>query len=97
MDPLPKVSTKKGLQKAFEEIIRRRGPQTSRTIVDRLRMEYEVRRVQIDTTRAAQYLIRNPRIIILGDVQQGGKVHLYGLIDIDYTQKILDLVVLEDA
>lgn len=97
MDPLPKVSTKKGLQKAFEEIILRRGPQTCRTIVERLRMEYEVSRVEIDTTRAAQYLIRNPRIIILGDVQQGGKVHLYGLIDIDYTQKILDLVVVEDA
>lgn len=97
MDPLPKVSTKKGLQKAFEEIIGRRGPQTCRSIVDNLRMDYEVSRVEVDTTRAAQYLIRNPRIIVLGDVQQDGKVHLYGLRDVDYTLKILDMVVVEDA
>jgi len=97
LDPLPKVSTKKGLQKAFEEIIRRRGPQTSRTIVQRLMMEYDVSRVQVDSDRAGQFLIRNPKIIILGDVNQGGKVHLYGLVDVDYTQKILDMVVVEDA
>jgi septum formation inhibitor MinC len=97
VNSLPKVSTKKGLQEAFEDIIRRKGPQTSRSIVDNLRMEYTVTRVQIDSDRAGQYLIRNPNIIILGDVHQGGKVHLYGLRDVDYSVKILERMVVEDA
>ncbi|BDZ68569.1 hypothetical protein [Methanobacterium ferruginis] len=91
--PLLKISTKKGIHRAFEDVIRRHGPQTCSSIVDTVKMEYKITRVQIDKDRAAQYLVQNPNIIILGDIQQNGKVHLYGLHDVDYNCKTLAKVV----
>lgn len=72
------VNTKAGIHRAFEEIIQREGPATCNRIVERVNSTYKVTRVKIDTSRAAQYLIRNPNIIVVDETPEG---YIYGLND----------------
>lgn len=81
-----KISTKEGIHQAFEDILLTRGPQTCNRLVDIVHDEYTITRVNVHKDRAAQYLIQNPNIIILGDVRHEGKVHVYGLRDVEYPE-----------
>ena len=87
-----KISTKKEIHQAFEDILNRRGPQTCKGLVETLQNEYHVSRVQIDSDRASQYLRQNPNITILGDVYLNGNVHLYGLKNVDYDLESFNMV-----
>ena len=53
-------------------------------LVEKINKEYRISRVTIDKDRAAQYLIRNPNIIVVGDIPKD-KIHVYGLRGVDYT------------
>jgi len=78
------VSTKEGIHRALEEVIERNGPQICKNLVERINREYKITRVNIDKDRAAQYLIRNPNIVVVGDISKD-KIHVYGLRGVDYT------------
>ncbi|CAI4043405.1 unnamed protein product [uncultured archaeal virus] len=84
MNPSRSVSTKEGIRRALEELIERGGPQTCRALVEKINKEYRISRVNVDKDRAAQYLIRNPNIVVVGDITKD-KIHVYGLRGVDYT------------
>lgn len=78
-----KATTKKALHGAFEDLILRGGPTTAKGIVERLETHYRTGNLRVDKDRAAQYLIRNPNIIVLGDIPGEG-IHVYGLAGVEY-------------
>ncbi len=82
MKHLPLVSTKKEVKQAFEDLIIHQGPCTCKSLVERLKLNYRVSRVEIDNYRAAQYLRENPNIVVLGNVN---KVHVYGIRGVNYS------------
>ena len=88
-----KITTKIEIHQAFEAVIKDHGPQTCKKLVEIVNDVYTITRVSIHKKRAAQYLIMNPNIVIVGDVRLEGKVHVYGLRGVEYSQQELQTAV----